>query len=84
MTPQDIHYGLATAKWQRRAQILRAAYEAHPERFPRGVPVPPAAADGGLDQQALDGAGARRARGELQPRPPDLIMLRNAVDLCSP
>jgi putative transposase len=41
MTPHDIHYGLAQAKWQRRADILRAAYRAHPERFPRGVPVPP-------------------------------------------
>ena len=41
MTPHDIHYGLAQAKWQRRAEILRAAYRAHPERFPRGVPVPP-------------------------------------------
>jgi hypothetical protein len=26
---------------QRRAEILRAACQAHPERFPRGVPVPP-------------------------------------------
>jgi len=41
MTPHDIHYGLAAAKWQQRAEILRAAYAAHPERFPRGVPVPP-------------------------------------------
>ena len=41
MTPHDIHYGLAAAKWQRRAEILRAAYQAHPGRFPRGVPVPP-------------------------------------------
>jgi putative transposase len=41
MTPHDIHYGLAQAKWQRRADLLRAAYHAHPERFPRGVPVPP-------------------------------------------
>jgi putative transposase len=41
MTPHDIHYGLAAGKWQRRAGILRAAYHAHPERFPRGVPVPP-------------------------------------------
>ena len=41
MTPHDIHYGLAAGKWQRRAEILRAAYQAHPERFPRGVPVPP-------------------------------------------
>ena len=41
MTPHDIHYGLAEAKWQQRAEGLRAAYHAHPERFPRGVPVPP-------------------------------------------
>ena len=41
MTPHDIHYGVAEAKWQHRAAVLRAAYGAHPERFPRGVPVPP-------------------------------------------
>jgi putative transposase len=41
MAPHDIHYGLAAGKWQRRAEILRAAYQAHPERFPRGMPVPP-------------------------------------------
>ena len=41
MTPHDIHYGLAAAKWRRRAAVLRAAYQAHPERFPRGAPVPP-------------------------------------------
>jgi len=41
MTPYDIHHGLATVKWQQRAAVLRAAYAAHPERFPRGVPVPP-------------------------------------------
>jgi putative transposase len=41
MPPHDIHYGLAAAKWQQRAEVLRAAYAAHPERFPRGVPVPP-------------------------------------------
>jgi len=41
MTPHDMHYGLAAAKWQQRAEVLRATYAAHPERFPRGVPVPP-------------------------------------------
>jgi putative transposase len=41
MTPHDLHYGLAAAKWQQRAAVLRAAYAAHPERFPRGAPVPP-------------------------------------------
>jgi putative transposase len=41
MTPHDIHHGLAEAKRQQRAEVLRAAHHAHPERFPRGVPVPP-------------------------------------------
>ena len=41
MTPYDMHYGLAQAKWEQRAVVLRAAYAAHPERFPRGIPLPP-------------------------------------------
>jgi len=41
MTPHDIHCGLAEAKWQQRVEVLRAAYHAHPERFPRGIPLPP-------------------------------------------
>jgi putative transposase len=41
MTPHDIHYGLAQEKWNRRAQSLAAKYAAHPERFPRGMPMPP-------------------------------------------
>ena len=41
MTPYDMHYGLAQAKWEQRAEVLRAAYAAHPERFPRGIPLPP-------------------------------------------
>ena len=45
MTPHDLHEGLAAAKWQQRAQVLRAAYETHPERFPRGeaITIAPAA-----------------------------------------
>jgi putative transposase len=41
MTPHDIHCGVAEAKWQQRVEVLRAAYHAHPERFPRGIPLPP-------------------------------------------
>lgn len=41
MTPHDIHYGLAQDKWRQREQALLRAYQAHPERFPRGVPTPP-------------------------------------------
>ena len=41
MTPYDMHYGLAQAKWEQRAVVLRAAFAAHPERFPRGIPLPP-------------------------------------------
>lgn len=41
MTPYDVHHGLAQEKWLRRAQALAAAYQAHPERFPHGLPMPP-------------------------------------------
>jgi putative transposase len=41
MTPHDVHYGHAAEKWRRRAEVLLAAYRAHPERYPRGVPLPP-------------------------------------------
>jgi putative transposase len=40
-TPADIHHG-AEQIHRQRAQVLQAAYAAHPERFVRQVPVPPA------------------------------------------
>jgi len=43
LTPADVHCGRAAAKTAQRAEVLTAAYRAHPERFPRGVPQPPMA-----------------------------------------
>jgi len=40
MTPEDVHFGLAEGKRERRAEVLAQAYAAHPERFVRGVPSP--------------------------------------------
>ena len=40
LTPQDVHYGLAQQRLAERAVVLTAAYAAHPERFPHGVPTP--------------------------------------------
>ncbi len=37
-----MHYGLAEEKIRKRAAVLQRAYAKHPERFPRGVPQPPA------------------------------------------
>ena len=42
LTPADVHYGLAEARVAARAETLAAAHAAHPERFPRGIPQPPA------------------------------------------
>ena len=39
-TPHDVHYGLAAAKREQRAQVLTEAYARHPERFPNGPPSP--------------------------------------------
>lgn len=40
-TPNEVHCGLAVETRDRRATVLDAAFLAHPERFPRGRPVPP-------------------------------------------
>ncbi|RKY19393.1 MAG: hypothetical protein DRQ55_10785 [Planctomycetota bacterium] len=40
MTPADVHHGRAPAVRERRATVLDAAYQLHPERFVRKRPVP--------------------------------------------
>ena len=42
MTPEMVHYGFAEQVRAERQHTLDAAYAAHPERFVRGGPVPPA------------------------------------------
>ncbi len=41
-TPHDVHYRLAEAKREQRAQVLAKAFARNPERFPNGRPVPKA------------------------------------------
>jgi putative transposase len=41
LTPYEVHHGLAVQRVEQRAGALAAAYAAHPERFPRGLPKPP-------------------------------------------
>lgn len=41
LTPHEVHLGLAAQRLEQRAAVLAAAYSAHPERFPRGLPKPP-------------------------------------------
>ncbi|AKV04345.1 Mobile element protein [Labilithrix luteola] len=40
-TPNEVHCGLAAETRERRSATLDAAFLAHPERFPRGRPLPP-------------------------------------------
>jgi len=40
LTPRDVHHGLGARRLANRAAVLAAAYVAHPERFPHGVPTP--------------------------------------------
>jgi len=42
MTPEMVHYGKSSAVWESRREVLLSAAEAHPERFVRKIPVPPA------------------------------------------
>jgi len=41
LTPADVHRGRAALRLQERAAVLEAAHRAHPERFVRGLPLPP-------------------------------------------
>jgi len=41
LTPEVVHYGQAETVFKIREKALIAAYEAHPERFVKKVPVPP-------------------------------------------
>ncbi|MHB1904341.1 MAG: hypothetical protein ACYCTG_09610 [Ferrimicrobium sp.] len=41
MTPADVHEGYAEAITEQRAQVLKDAYEQHPERFVNKIPEPP-------------------------------------------
>lgn len=40
MTPEMVHYGRAAGVHERRAKVLAEAFNAHPERFVRGMPAP--------------------------------------------
>ena len=42
LTPEVVHYGLAKDVIRAREEVLRHAYDAHPERFVRQRPMPPA------------------------------------------
>jgi len=41
LTPWDVHHGLAEQRFTERQVALRNAFAATPERFVRGVPIPP-------------------------------------------
>jgi putative transposase len=41
LTPEMVHFGKAEAAIGQRRIVLASAFEAHPERFVRGLPVPP-------------------------------------------
>jgi putative transposase len=42
LTPFEVHFGQAKQRREKRAMVLRDAYEKNPERFVRGLPEPPA------------------------------------------
>jgi len=42
LTPADVHQGVAEQRVAARATVLATAYAEHPERFPAGLPHPPA------------------------------------------
>ena len=41
LTPEMVHYGKAEAVTSQRRIVLASAFDAHPQRFVRGMPMPP-------------------------------------------
>jgi len=41
LTPEMVHYGKAEAVTSQRQIVLASAFDTHPERFVRGLPIPP-------------------------------------------
>ncbi len=68
-TPHDVHYGLAAAKRAARAAVLEAAYHAHPERFPHGLPGLPRLPHAVWINKPQDAAGAALAEPACQRAP---------------
>ncbi len=81
MTPAAVHSGAAARLFTERQQTLTAAYAAHPERFVKGPPRPPAlptaawinppkpAAQPAAAVAAVDPVGNLEHRGELSTSP---------------
>jgi len=68
-TPHDVHYGLAEAKRSARAAIIEAAYRAHPERFPHGLPALPPLPHAVWINKPKDVSGAAGAEPAVQRAP---------------
>ena len=65
MTPAAVYFGQAPALFLGRQRVLEAAYTAHPERFVKGLPKPPALPSEVWINRPEPAEKARRDTGEL-------------------
>ena len=63
--PHDIHHGLATAKWQQRAELLRRGLRGAPGAVPARDAGPAGPTDDGVDQQARRRSGRCSTGGRV-------------------
>ena len=60
LAPEVVHYGLAKDVIECRRRVLEVAFEAHPERFVRGVPLPPALSEAAWINPPAEALGDRK------------------------
>lgn len=60
LTPEVVHYDLAGDVIKSRKKILQEAFEAHPERFVKGVPLPPALPEAAWINPPVEASGGRK------------------------
>jgi putative transposase len=93
MTPAAMHYGAAVRLFADRQHTLSVAYAAHPERFVKGLPLPPALpiavwinppklATTAVAAGAVEPVGKSERSAELSTTPPPVAQ-KDEVFVCS-
>jgi putative transposase len=67
LTPADVHYGRADEVTARRAGVLSNAFASNPERFVRGLPLPPTPPLAAWINPPVDQSAALQKRSLLSP-----------------
>ena len=80
MAPAMVHYGKAEQVRNQRQAVLLSAFDVHPERFVRGVPVPPPLPEAAwINKPKVESLAVEVADNQSIPEVPELIAEKGIV-----